>query len=123
VTGTSAGRISATSGSINSTALAKHASVSASPLSQPAATPTTRGAADPLAHAAMRSVRPESTSRTRAASRTLRARGPGESWLALIGTTPRVGTVPTVGLKPTTPLSAAGQVIEPLVSVPMATGA
>ena len=34
----------------------------------------------------------------------------------------RPGTEPTVGLRPTTPLSEAGQVMEPLVSVPMATG-
>ncbi|MMZ71442.1 hypothetical protein D1872_348350 [compost metagenome] len=32
-------------------------------------------------------------------------------------------TRPTVGLNPTTPLTAAGQVIDPSVSVPMATGA
>ena len=31
-------------------------------------------------------------------------------------------TRPTVGLNPTTPLTDAGQVIDPSVSVPMATG-
>src|SRR5580698_7025550 len=36
---------------------------------------------------------------------------------------PAAGTAPTVGLMPATPLSEAGQVIDPSVSVPMASGA
>ncbi len=66
---------------------------------------------------------PVSTSRSRATSSTVRAIGPGLSWLALMGTIPPVGTAPTVGLIPATPLSDAGQVIEPSVSVPIASGA
>ena len=49
--------------------------------------------------------------------------GPGESWEREIGTTPVGGHRPTVGLIPTQPLKAAGQVIEPSVSVPTANGA
>src|SRR5687768_16448621 len=60
--------------------------------------------------------------RTRAASRTVRVIGPGVSWLWLIGTTWVRLTRPTVGLKPTMPLTAAGQVIDPSVSVPIAAG-
>src|SRR5688572_3395865 len=60
--------------------------------------------------------------RTRAASRTVRVIGPGVSWLWLIGTTWVRLTRPTVGLKPTIPLIAAGQVIDPSVSVPIAAG-
>ena len=48
------------------------------------------------------------------------ASGPGESCDAEIGTTPSVETLPTVGLIPTQPLNAAGQEIDPSVSVPMA---
>ena len=55
-----------------------------------------------------------------ATSFTLRPIGPGVSWLWLIGTTKVRLTSPTVGLKPTMPLIAAGQVIEPSVSVPIA---
>src|SRR3990167_11366974 len=55
-----------------------------------------------------------------AASSTLRAIGPAVSCVALIGTTCVRLTMPTVGLKPTIPLTLAGQVIEPLVSVPIA---
>src|SRR5579863_165085 len=40
-----------------------------------------------------------------------------------MGTTPSPLTVPTAGLMPTTPLSDAGQVMEPSVSVPIASGA
>src|SRR4051812_19257682 len=58
-----------------------------------------------------------------ATSATVRAIGPGESWLHEIGTTPSVGTSPTVGFSPTTPQQAAGEVIEPLVSVPTANAA
>src|SRR5688572_4078265 len=59
---------------------------------------------------------------TKAASRTDRVMGPGVSWLWLIGTTWVRLTRPTVGLKPTMPLTDAGQVIEPSVSVPIAAG-
>src|SRR3546814_9769883 len=55
-----------------------------------------------------------------AASSTLRAIGPAVSCVALIGTTCVRLTSPTVGLKPTIPFTLAGQVIEPLVSVPIA---
>ncbi len=41
----------------------------------------------------------------------------------LIGTMWVRLTRPTVGLNPTTPLTEAGQTIEPFVSVPIATGA
>src|SRR3954469_19872913 len=58
-----------------------------------------------------------------AASPTVAAIGPGESCELETGTTPAVDTVPTVGLIPTQPLSAAGQVIEPSVSVPTASRA
>ena len=64
-----------------------------------------------------------STPSSAAASATVSAIGPGESWDREIGTTPSVGTRPTVGLIPTTPLNAAGQVIDPSVSVPIASGA
>ena len=67
--------------------------------------------------------RPESTEKSAATSATLRAIGPGLSWLELIGTTWVVSTAPTVGLSPATPLSDAGQVIDPSVSVPTASGA
>ena len=65
---------------------------------------------------------PASTPSSAAASRTVIAIGPGVSWEADTGTTPSVGTRPTVGLNPTQPLNAAGQVIEPSVSVPTANG-
>ena len=42
------------------------------------------------------------------------------SWVDEIGTTLVRLTIPTLGLNPTMPLMLAGQVIEPLVSVPMA---
>ena len=57
---------------------------------------------------------------TRAASRTVRAMGPAVSWLWEIGTTRARDTRPSVGLSPTMPVSDAGQVIEPSVSVPIA---
>jgi hypothetical protein len=60
---------------------------------------------------------------TRAASVTVRVIGPAVSWLWLIGTMWVRDTRPTVGLRPTRPLIAAGQVIEPSVSVPIAAGA
>ena len=46
-----------------------------------------------------------------------------DALFALIGTTWVRLTSPTVGLNPTMPLTAAGQVIDPSVSVPMAAGA
>ena len=58
-----------------------------------------------------------------AASSTVVAIGPAVSCEWLIGTMWVRLTSPTVGLNPTTPLTEAGQVIEPSVSVPMATGA
>src|SRR3954469_15149195 len=58
--------------------------------------------------------------RTRAASRKVKVIGPAVSWLWLIGTIWVRLTRPTVGLKPTMPLIAAGQVIQPSVSVPIA---
>src|SRR5690606_13294152 len=57
-----------------------------------------------------------------AASRTVRVIGPGVSWLWLIGTIWRRLIRPTVGFMPTIPLIAAGHVIEPSVSVPVAAG-
>ena len=58
---------------------------------------------------------------TRAASATVRAIGPAVSWVWLIGTMPARLTRPTVGLMPTMPLTEDGQMIDPSVSVPMAT--
>jgi hypothetical protein len=58
-----------------------------------------------------------------AASSTVVVMGPAVSWLSEIGTMWVRLTRPTVGLKPTMPFMAAGQVIEPSVSVPMAAGA
>ncbi len=55
-----------------------------------------------------------------AACRTVRVIGPAVSWLWLIGTIQVRLTSPTVGLNPTMPLIAAGQVIDPSVSVPIA---
>ena len=60
---------------------------------------------------------------TMAASSTVRVIGPAVSCEWLIGTMCVRDTSPTVGLKPTMPLIAAGQVIEPSVSVPIAAGA
>ena len=57
---------------------------------------------------------------TAAASATVRAIGPAVSCSGEIGTMNRRETRPSVGLRPTTPFMAAGQVIEPSVSVPMA---
>ena len=47
--------------------------------------------------------------------------GPAVSWLEEMGMMPVRLTSPTVGLRPTMPLLLAGQTMEPLVSVPMAT--
>ncbi len=55
-----------------------------------------------------------------AASRTVRAMGPGVSCEWLIGTTCVRETRPTVGFIPTSPLIDAGQTTEPSVSVPTA---
>ena len=66
---------------------------------------------------------PASTSSSAAFSATVSVIGPGASWLAEIGTTPSVDTSPTVGFSPTSPQAAAGAVIEPFVSVPIAKGA
>ena len=66
---------------------------------------------------------PASTSSRAAFSATVRVIGPGASWLEEIGTIPVVGTSPTVGFSPTSPQAAAGAVIDPLVSVPIAKGA
>src|SRR6266567_3648713 len=54
----------------------------------------------------------------KAASETVRAKGPTVSWLCEIGITPARLVRPTVGLMPTTPFVEAGQRIEPSVSVP-----
>jgi hypothetical protein len=59
-------------------------------------------------------------SRSHAASATVCAIGPGESWLALIGIIPPRGTEPTVGFIPTQPFRDAGQIIDPSVSLPTA---
>src|SRR5262245_19159695 len=59
----------------------------------------------------------------RAASRTRRAIGPAESWLAEIGMMPRPETRPTVGFMPTRQQTDEGLTIEPSVSVPTAAGA
>src|SRR5690606_22623250 len=64
-----------------------------------------------------------STFITAAMSATVRAIGPGESSVHITGITPTRLTSPTVGFSPTTPQAAAGQVIEPFVSTPSATGA
>ena len=52
---------------------------------------------------------------------TVRAIGPAVSWLWAIGMIPARLASPRVGLRPTTPLTEAGETIEPSVSVPMAT--
>jgi len=57
-----------------------------------------------------------------AASATDLAIGPAVSCAAEIGTIPVRLTSPRVGLMPTTPFAAAGDTIEPSVSVPMASG-
>ena len=57
-----------------------------------------------------------------AASATVRAIGPAVSWVCEMGTIPARLIKPTVGLIPTMPLTDDGQTIEPLVSVPMASG-
>ena len=49
--------------------------------------------------------------------------GPAVSWLAEIGTMPVRLTRPIVGFNPTMPQAPAGQLMEPSVSVPSASGA
>src|SRR3954468_17102391 len=71
--------------------------------------------------AASRGSTPVMALKTAAASATLRASGPIVSWVWEIGMTPARLVSPTVGLIPTTPLALAGETIDPLVSVPMAT--
>ncbi len=66
---------------------------------------------------------PAITSSSAAFSATVRVIGPGASCVEEIGTMPSVGTSPTVGFIPTQPQAAAGAVMEPLVSVPIAYGA
>ena len=51
----------------------------------------------------------------------MRAIGPAVSCEAEIGMMPSRLTSPTVGFTPTTPLTEAGETMEPFVSVPMAT--
>ena len=55
-----------------------------------------------------------------AASLTVRAIGPAVSCVAEIGIIPLLLHKPTVGLIPTKPFTAAGDTMEPSVSVPMA---
>ena len=61
-------------------------------------------------------VKPASTSRHKAASRTQRAIGPTTSRIEDSGTTPALGTRAWVGLMPTNPCAEAGFWIEPPVS-------
>ena len=93
-------------------------SVPASPDNQDLTMPIRKGWVDSAA--ATNPLIPERTSSKRAASATLRASGPGESWASLIGITPTRDTDPTVGFIPTQPFKEAGQTIEPSVSVPTA---
>jgi hypothetical protein len=58
-----------------------------------------------------------------AASATVRVMGPAVSWLAAMGTMPSMLNRPWVGFSPTMPFTWAGQMIDPLVSVPRARGA
>src|SRR6185436_2921477 len=60
--------------------------------------------------------------RSIAASVTLRVIGPAVSCECEIGMMPLRETRPTVGFRPTTPLVTAGEMIEPFVSLPIATG-
>ena len=75
----------------------------------------------PARVAASRGSAPVSAPRTVAASATVRPNGPTVSWVAEMGMTPARLVSPTVGLRPTTPLTPEGQMMEPSVSVPMAT--
>ncbi len=73
--------------------------------------------------AASRGSTPQTAPRAIAASRTVRAIGPAESWECEIGMMPARLHSPTVGLMPTTPLIDDGHMIEPPVSVPMVSAA
>ena len=64
--------------------------------------------------------KPARTPRAIAASRTVRAIGPGVSCVCDIGITPVRLISPTVGLMPTIPLIDDGLTMEPSVSVPTA---
>src|SRR5579885_1925069 len=66
---------------------------------------------------------PARTVNSIAASATVRAMGPGVSWLAEMGITPDRDTNPTVGLIPTKPLALEGHTMDPSVSVPTVTTA
>src|SRR4051794_3102872 len=66
---------------------------------------------------------PPMTSCSRAASRTVRATGPGVSSDDEKATSPYRDVPPYVGLDPTVPVTAPGWRIEPPVSVPIAIGA
>src|SRR5439155_26593316 len=63
-------------------------------------------------------VRLARTFSSAAASATVRACGPGVSWVCEIGTIPARLARPTVGLIPTTAFTLAGQTMLPSVSVP-----
>src|SRR5262245_65516014 len=64
---------------------------------------------------------PASAERSAAASATVRAIGPGVSCECATGITPERLTRPRVGLIPTMPLIEDGQMMDPSVSVPIAT--
>src|SRR5207245_11439454 len=68
-----------------------------------------------------RSSTPTSAPSTAAASATARPNEPTVSCVTEIGITPARLVSPTVGLMPTTPLTPAGQMIDPSVSVPIDT--
>src|SRR3954468_6607844 len=63
------------------------------------------------------------TSRSRAASITLRVIGPAVSCVSPTGTIPRREISAIVAFRPTRPLTVEGPVTEPLVSVPMVAAA
>jgi len=69
------------------------------------------------------SIPPSMPARSAAASATVRAIGPGVSCVCEMGTMPARLSRPTVGLIPTRPQAAAGETIEPSVSVPTAAAA
>ena len=71
---------------------------------------------------ASRSSLPASTVSSSAASATVRVIGPAVSFDWAIGMMPPRLTSPTVGLMPTRPLIDDGEMIEPSVSVPTASG-
>src|SRR5207245_8918865 len=71
--------------------------------------------------AGSRASTPTSAPSTAAASATVRPNGPTVSCVTEIGITPARLVSPTVGLIPNTPLTPAGQMIDPSVSVPIDT--